>query len=138
MAERDFTVIDDGRVCDLRGRVGAGRVRLSPASVKAALGWELRPEGLCKDDQCVPVRDRSALANDDGIDLEAFAATLGRPLAVDGEEGVAYLGVPAARRAASIASLEAPDFTLPDLDGTLHSLSDYRGKKVLLVAYASW
>ena len=32
----------------------------------------------------------------------------------------------------------APDFTLPDLAGHMHSLSDYRGKKVLLIAYASW
>jgi hypothetical protein len=27
---------------------------------------------------------------------------------------------------------------LPDLDGNLHRLSDYRGKKVLLSAWASW
>jgi peroxiredoxin len=37
-----------------------------------------------------------------------------------------------------LASLDAPDFTLPDLDGHLHSLAGHRGKKVLLVAYASW
>src|SRR5439155_1238873 len=29
-------------------------------------------------------------------------------------------------------------FTLADLDGRLHTLSNHRGKKVLLVAYASW
>jgi hypothetical protein len=62
----------------------------------------------------------------------------GRPVAVDPEEGAAYLGVPARARAAALASLEAPDFTLPDLDGRLHSLWEHRGKKVLLVAYASW
>src|SRR6056300_705203 len=37
------------------------------------------------------------------------------------------------------ASLEAgtpaPDFTLPDKDGKAHSLSDYRGKKVILYFY---
>jgi peroxiredoxin len=27
---------------------------------------------------------------------------------------------------------------LPDLSGRMHALSDFRGKKVLLVAYASW
>jgi hypothetical protein len=37
-----------------------------------------------------------------------------------------------------LRSLEAPDFMLPDLDGKLHSLSDYRGKKVLLMSWASW
>ncbi len=29
----------------------------------------------------------------------------------------------------------APDFTLPDQNGTLHSLSEYRGKKVILYFY---
>lgn len=32
-----------------------------------------------------------------------------------------------------------PDFTLPDIaDGKPVSLSDFRGKKVLLVQFASW
>ena len=30
---------------------------------------------------------------------------------------------------------KAPDFTLPDQNGNLHSLSDYRGKKVILYFY---
>ena len=30
---------------------------------------------------------------------------------------------------------KAPDFTLPDQNGELHSLSDYRGKKVVLYFY---
>jgi peroxiredoxin len=34
--------------------------------------------------------------------------------------------------------LMAPDFTLPDLSGTPRRLSDLRGKKVLLVTWASW
>jgi peroxiredoxin len=37
-----------------------------------------------------------------------------------------------------LTSLEAPDFALPDLDGKMHSLSDYRGKKVFVVSWASW
>jgi peroxiredoxin len=41
-------------------------------------------------------------------------------------------------RAERLLSLEAPDFTLPDLDGRPHTLSSHRGKKVFLVAYASW
>ena len=31
-----------------------------------------------------------------------------------------------------------PDFRLPKLDGTFGRLSDYRGKKVLLIHFASW
>ncbi len=31
--------------------------------------------------------------------------------------------------------VQAPEFTLPDQNGKLHSLSDYRGKKVILYFY---
>jgi peroxiredoxin len=37
-----------------------------------------------------------------------------------------------------LQSLQAPDFTLPDLEGKWHALSEYRGRKVLLVSWASW
>ena len=33
---------------------------------------------------------------------------------------------------------EAPDFTLPSLDGTQVRLSGYRGKKTVLFMWASW
>lgn len=31
-----------------------------------------------------------------------------------------------------------PDFALPDLDGKTVRLSDFRGKRVAIVAWASW
>jgi hypothetical protein len=70
--------------------------------------------------------------------IDELAARGGHPLAVDREERVACLGVAAAARGAALASLEAPDFALPDLAGRLHRLSEHRGRKVLLVAWASW
>jgi len=70
--------------------------------------------------------------------LDELAARGDRPLAVDREERVACLGLAAAARSAALASLEAPDFALPDLVGRTHRLSDHRGGKVLLVAWASW
>jgi len=56
----------------------------------------------------------------------------------DDKNGAWYFGEAALKRRDSLASLEAPDFELPDLDGKMHRLSDYRGKKVLLAAWASW
>lgn len=138
MDTREFVVLDEGKVCTVAATISRDGVRLSPAALHAAFGWELKPQGLCKDDRCIPTRREAGLATDAGVDLVGFARLLARPLALDCDERVAYLGASAAERSAQLASLEAPDFTLPDLAGTLHSLSDYRGKKVLLVAYASW
>jgi hypothetical protein len=84
-------------------------------------------------------RGRVADTDDrDGLEVATRARAEGRPVAIDREERVAYLGVAARERVEALASLEAPDFTLPDLDGRFHSLRDHRGRKVLLVAYASW
>jgi hypothetical protein len=56
-------------------------------------------------------------AEREGIELARRAQASGRPVAVDLDERTAYLGVAARERAAALASLEAPDFTLPDLGG---------------------
>jgi hypothetical protein len=132
------TVIDDGKVVHVDAVVDGDAVRLAPAALAHALGWKLEPQGLCRGGTCVPVRDRAALVHDDAIDLTALARLLDRPFAIDAAEGVAVLGASAGERAGRLAALDAPDFTLPDLSGRLHSLHDQRGKKKLLIAWASW
>ena len=74
----------------------------------------------------------------EGIALAERAELAGRPVAVDLDEGSAFLGVSAEDRGKQLASLDAPGFMLPDLAGRSHSLAAQRGKKVFLVGYASW
>ena len=138
MSEREITLIDGGRVTRVPAHIQGSRVRIAPDDLERAFGWTLKSQGLCKGDLCITLRERRGLLDEDGIDLAVFAQTTGLPLAVDAGEGVAVLGESAAARGSKLASLEAPDFTLPDLEGQLHSLSQHRGKKVLLIAYASW
>ena len=133
-----FTLIDAERAVPVEARVTDGQVRLQAASLKDALGWEYHDGQLCSDAMCIPIAEERALLHDGGIDLQAFARALDRPLALDVEERAAYLGASARERAQALASQHAPDFTLPDLDGREHSLSAQRGKKILLVAWASW
>ncbi len=133
-----FTLLDEGHAHTVEATVSGDRVHLAADVVSAVLGWSLEAEGLCRGGVCFPVRDRDALATDQGLDLTALAALLGRPLALDTGEAAAALGTPARERTDLLTSLEAPDFTLPDLSGRMHSLSEHRGKKVLLIAYASW
>ena len=136
--ETPFTLLDEERPVAVPATIDGDRVRLSPAALRTATGWALKPEGLCRAERCIPVRQRAALAGDAGIDLAVCADLLGRPLALDLAERAACLGASAADRGAQLQSLVAPDFTLPDLAGHPHRLSAYRGRKVLLVAYASW
>ena len=138
MTDSTFTILDEGKPATVPARVSGDTIRLTREVLERATGWTLKPEGLCRGALCVPVRPGAALESADGVDLAAVAAALGRPLALDPAERAAYLGVGASDRARALVALEAPDFTLPDLDGRLHSLREHRGKKVLLVAYASW
>ncbi len=107
-------------------------------ALTAATGWELKTQGLCQDDVCVPVRDRAALGPAGLIDTAAFGAALRRPIAVDAEHGLAVIGTAASEASETMRSLDAPDFTLPDLYGNDVSLRDFAGRKRLLVAFASW
>ncbi len=113
--------------------------------LEATIGWKLRPEGLCQDDQCVPVADTSALFpegdhNDpaDLIDVRAVADLVGRPWVLDDESNLVAIGAPRSARHQAINDLSAPGFSLPDLNGVTRSLSDYAGKKKLLFAFSSW
>ena len=133
-----FTVIDGERAIEIEARIDGERVLLDPAAVKDALGWEYHDGQLCSDMMCIPIADASALMREGAIELGGFANALDRPLALDVAERAACLGASARERADALASLDAPDFTLPDLHGTPHTLSSYRGKKILLVVWASW
>jgi len=115
-----------------------GRALIDPSALPAALGWELKPEGLCRDAVCVPVRDRDALFVSEKLDLVAVAAALQRPAIVDADAGVIAVALPGEERRRALTDRHAPAFTLEDLDGTPHSLEEWRGRKKLLFAFASW
>ena len=76
------------------------RVLLDPERLPEALGWTLKPDGLCRDDVCVPVRDRAALFHAGRLDLTAVADALDRPTVVDADAGIVAvaLGTRAATR----------------------------------------
>jgi hypothetical protein len=86
----------------------------------------------------IPAGREREFQRGDQIDAAALWRHLGQPLAHSADGGAWVLGTAAADRGAALRSLEAPDFSLPDRTGRQHSLSEHRGKKVLLVSWASW
>ena len=142
MTNSSFTMIENGRSFEISSAIDSKAdgsiLRLETDPLLGALGWEQKTEGLCQGDVCIPIGHRPDLISAQGVDLRALGEVLGRPVAVDLEESVASLGAETAAHGRVLAEGVAPDFTLPDLSGKEHSLSSFKGKKVLLIAYASW
>lgn len=113
---------------------------LDASAIDAATGWAWKPEGLCRGDICVPVPSvaRRELVRDDRLDVAAMWRRSGQPVVHDNARRTWVLGSGAAQRASALATLQAPDFELPDLAGQTHRLSQYRGRKVFLATWASW
>ena len=119
---------------------GGGALWCPAREAEATTGWQAKPEGLCRGAVCVPLpagRERE-LVDGGRINLAALWRHLDRPALHSARGDVWVLGESAQQRAAALASLEAPDFTLPDATGRMHRLSEHRGRKVLLVTWASW
>lgn len=106
--------------------------RVSAGELEWVAGWTLKPEGLCRDERCVPLASPST----DAIDLAAVATALGMPLVDEPRAGLWALGPEAGGKALATATL--PDIELPDLDGRPFSFASLRGRKALIVAWASW
>ena len=121
-------------------RVADGNLWLSSAECENATGWTLKPQGLCQGDICVPVPtgEESIFVDKDNVNISAFWQHMDRPVLHDQAGNTWMLGMGHAERSASLASLQAPDFTLPDVNGDMHALSDYRGKRIFLTTWSSW
>ena len=77
---------------DVAGFVDGDHLWLSEAALKDVAGFELKPEGLCRDKLCIPTpRDGSWERERNGegfIDLSAFATQIGQALVRDQEHEV--------------------------------------------------
>jgi hypothetical protein len=94
-------------------------------------GWEIKSEGACKGDVCIP------LERGNEFDLRVVADRLAMALVHDATEGLWALG-PASIGGRALVSAEAPELVLPDFDGNEFELSSLRGQKVALVSWAPY
>jgi hypothetical protein len=100
-------------------------------------GWELKIEGACRGEACVPLPEGTV--TNGRVDVIVAADRLGMPLVHDEAEGLWALGPAAGVSGHALATAVAPELELPDLrTGETFRLSSLRGQKVLLLAWASW
>lgn len=95
----------------------------------AETGWEIKPEGACKGEVCVPLPD--------GFDLTSTAERLGMAIVADEAAGLWALG-PESLNGRALVTATAPELVLNDLQGEEFRLSSLRGKKVVLVAWSPY
>ena len=144
-AAQAVTVLYDGRVVVVEKTLAdPNDLWVVPADLPRVNGFELKPEGACLDELCVPVlqdRDSELLVIRSGqkwFNVTELVRRLLQPFVADHDQRVWSLGGIPVTRARFLSAAVAPDFALPDRQGTLVRLSDFRGKKVLLVTWASW
>jgi hypothetical protein len=142
--ELHATIVYDDTATDLTAaREDAGQLWITTADLKRATRFEVKPQGVCRDELCFPLpkaRQQEFIHKTPPatwFNMTAFAALVHQPVAHDEAMATWYFGLRSDQRQ-QLSSLQAPDFTLPDLQGKLHRLSDFRGKKILLVTWASW
>ena len=110
----------DGREHSLPGGLA------DDAALAAALGWTLKPEGLCRDETCVPLLGRSV------------ADALGLLVVHDEEAGVAAVAPSAETHHREARRRQGAAADLTDVDGNPVSFDDFSGHKRVLVTWASW
>ena len=139
------TILYDGRVTEIDQTLSdPTELWVSAVQLPQVNDFVLKPEGACLDDICVPIRqeedsDIFITRHKTGwVNVTELAERIQQPLVVDHETGVFSLGAIPAQRQSFVRDGLAPDFTLQDWQGKSVSLSDFKGKKIMLLSWASW
>ena len=99
-------------------------------------GFALKPQGACRADLCIPIP--KDMVRGDFFNLTAFAHKAGQPVVADPDARVWSFGEMQALGGGLASSRIAPDFEVPDRLGRPVHLAGFRGKKALVVTWASW
>lgn len=110
-------------------------LRVPASEFAATTGWDAKPQGMCRGEVCVPAP--GALEN--GIvNVEAAADRLGMPIVHDAERGVWSLGAATAMgRTLATAVAQFPS-SLVDAMGRGFDFASLRGRRIIMIAWASW
>jgi hypothetical protein len=139
-AEGQTTVLYQGRTIRLDETGGGDGLLIRPEDLGRVNGFELKPEGACYRDMCIPMNERLRVERDgrQWFDLTAFADLLEQPYVADEEARVwSFAEIPAKRESMMVDAM-APDFEVPDRQGNVVRMADFAGKKALIVTWSSW
>jgi hypothetical protein len=115
---------------------------VTPEDLTRINGFALKPQGACFEDLCIPLKDHSPLLKQETgqqwFDLAAFADSLEQPYVNDADNRVWSFGEIPDKRQSMMNDAMAPDFEIVDREGKVIRMSDYKGKKALIITWSSW
>lgn len=134
------TVLYQGKAVTLSETGGSDGLLIRPEDLVRVNGFELKPEGACFKDLCVPMKDHLLVERDgrQWFDLAAFADLLEQPYVADKEASVwSFAEIPVKREGMMVNAM-APEFEVMDRQGNVVRMADFKGKKTLIVTWSSW
>ena len=114
----------------------AGALWIRKRDLPRVNGFELKPQGACRADLCIPIP--KDMARGEYFNLTAFARKAGQPVVAEPAARVWSFGEMQVLGGGIANSRVAPDFAVPDRMGRPVHLAGFRGKKALVVTWASW
>jgi hypothetical protein len=141
-AAGNATVLYGGKSIELTPLVSSTGLWVTPEDLTRVNGFELKPEGACFEALCIPLKaDSPLLKEQDGrtwFDLVGFAERLEQPFVADTDNRVWSFGEVPTKRDSMLADATAPDFEVVDRQGKGVRMSDFKGKKALIITWSSW
>ena len=136
----ETTVLYQGRTVVLDNTGPGPGLLIDPDDLPRINGFEVKPEGACFGDLCIPLHDDLAptRAGRQWLDLTALADLLEQAYVSDADERVWSFAEIPAKRANMMEGAMAPELSIKDRQGNEFTLADLKGKKALIVTWSSW
>ena len=141
----DATVLYDDRATTVTVAVhdpnDASALWIRTGDLPRINGFDVKAGAACRADICIPLD--TGIVRGNAVNLTAFAQRIGEAVVADTDARVWSFGeIPALDGSdptrTDPAWRTAPDVAVADRRGRTIRVSDFRGKKVLLVTWASW
>jgi len=141
--EKTVTIVAGGEVIKIDNALVEGQnLWVAARDMIKINGFEPKPEGFCSADICIPIpKSEDWVRTQDGESyycVTRFAEKIDQAVVVDAQRRVYGFGTVPLLQQSLFTEAMAPDFALEDREGNTVRLSDFRGKKVLLLTWASW
>ena len=129
------TVLYGDREVELAtSRVESGDLWIPFGELPRINEFSVKPQGACRADICIPLS--KDLKRKGWLNLSGFARKMKQPVVNDGT--LWSFGEIPTLRGGFLESRLAPDFAVKDRKGNIVRLTDFRGRKILLLTWASW